>query len=124
MTTGLANTAAANTAAADPGANTAHRPTLRSGCSIVGTDGKQIGYLRDVIRRNDAHGPIWFLVDTGILRADRYAPVRGAEITRDGRVVVPFDKQWLRESPKASGDHILDERLEAELIDHYGSRNV
>ena len=91
-----------------------------NGHDVIGPNGETIGKITDVIYEDGASSPAWLVVKPGLLQAEHYAPVEGSYTTDDGRVVLPFDKKWVKEAPKATGNHVVDSHLEHELVDHYG----
>jgi len=90
-----------------------------TGHQVVDPDGHTLGEVSDVIYDDSTNEPAWMVVNPGLVRAEHYAPIEGSYTTDDGRVVVPFDKNWLKKAPKASGSHVLDDATVKELEDHY-----
>ena len=101
-----------------------HTSETYAGHDVVDPDGQTIGKVSDVIYNDDELAPTWLVVDIGLLKSGHYAPVDGSYVNDDGRLVVPYDKQYVKQAPKASGDHVVDRSLEAELVEHYGAPAV
>ena len=77
----------------------------------------RIGHRRGL--RRSAARPEYFLVDPGIFRSSHYVPVQGSHATAHGEVVVPWDKFWFKQAPKASGQHLLS-TLDRHMLEvHY-----
>jgi sporulation protein YlmC with PRC-barrel domain len=90
-----------------------------AGHEVVDEHGEAIGKITDVIYDvNQIDEPRWLIVDPGVFRAEHYVPAAGAYTTEGGRVVVPYDKRWVRSAPKA-GDHVMTDDVLAELGRHY-----
>ncbi len=97
------------------------RSETYTGHGVIGPDDETIGKVTDVIYEHGATAPAWLVVNPGILQAEHYVPVEGSYVTDDGRIVLPFDKKWVKDAPKATGDHVVDGRLEKALVEHYGN---
>jgi hypothetical protein len=54
-----------------------------------------------------------------MLRAAHWMPVAGTYRSADGRIVVPWDKELLKRSPKATDDHMMTPRLARDIEQHY-----
>jgi len=94
--------------------------TTFAGHEVVDENGETIGKITDVVYDPISMGePLWLVVDPGLLRAEHYVPAPGAYTTDDGKVVVPYDKGWVRSAPKANGDHVITDDLQMELERHY-----
>ncbi|MEP1124067.1 MAG: PRC-barrel domain-containing protein [Ilumatobacter sp.] len=91
-----------------------------TGHEVIGSDGETVGKVTDVVYDDTTNQPTWLVVKPGFLRAEHYAPVEGSYTTEDGNIVLPFDKQWLKAAPVASGDHVMDSGLQRDLVHHYG----
>ncbi len=97
-----------------------HPSESYTGHEVIGADGETVGKVTDVVYDDTSNRPTWLIVKPGLLRAEHYVPVEGSYTTEDGDVVLPFDKQWVKSAPTASGDHVMDSGLERELLAHYG----
>ena len=92
-----------------------------TGHDVIDQTGEHLGQVTDVIyEATDETTPAWLVVKPGVMRAAHYVPVEGSYTTDEGNLVIPFDKQWLKSAPKATGDHVIDAETRAELISHYG----
>ncbi len=92
-----------------------------NGRSVIDEHGAKLGAITDVVYDRRGTDPEYIVVDPGPLRKPHYVPIRGAYETIEGSIVVPWDKHWVKLSPKADNDHILtsvDRRL---LEVHYTS---
>ncbi|MFK8024499.1 MAG: PRC-barrel domain-containing protein [Ilumatobacter sp.] len=78
-----------------------------------------VGTVTDVLYAGDSNTPKWLVVNPGLLRAERFVPVEGSYDSDDGCLVIPFDKRWVKEAPKAR-NHVLSGAIESAAIDHYG----
>ncbi len=90
-----------------------------TGHEVIDPNGNKLGEVSDVIYDDDSDEPTWIVIKPGALRAEHYAPIEGSYTTDEGRVVIPFEKSWLKKAPKATGDHVLDAETERELEKHY-----
>lgn len=98
-----------------------HPSESYTGHDVIGSDGESIGKVTDVIYDDGSNDPAWLVVKSGLLRSEHYAPVEGSYTTDDGSIVVPFDKQWVKAAPTATGAHVMDSTLQHELTGHYGT---
>lgn len=95
---------------------------------VIDETGERIGTVTDVLYEdppvgavgaNEPAQPTWLVVDPGLLRAAHYVPVAGSYRTERGDVVVPWNKEWIRSSLKAKGDHLLTDDDRSLLAQHY-----
>jgi hypothetical protein len=95
---------------------------------VIDETGERIGTVTDVLYEDpppSAIGtdatptPTWLVVDPGFLRAAHYVPVAGSYRTETGAVVVPWHKDWISNSVKAKGDHLLTAEERNLLAQHY-----
>ena len=87
---------------------------------VIGANGQKLGRVVDVLYMDDGSStPDWAVVDTGLLSAPHFVPLEKAYITKDGRVVVPYDKNTVKRSPKAQRDHLMTPGVEQEAMEHY-----
>ena len=91
------------------------------GHQVIDTKGDTVGTVTDVLYDGNEkpEKPSWMVVNPGIFRSEHYVPIDGAYATKDDRIVVPFDKRWIKAAPKASGNHVLDAPVRRELQVHY-----
>ena len=86
---------------------------------VVDEQHNTVGKITDVLYDDDETEPKWLVVKPGPLSKERYVPIEGSYESEDGDIVVPFDKKWVKQAPKASGDHVLDHDTEADAAEHY-----
>ncbi len=96
------------------------RPTY-TGHDVLDEHGAPIGSVTDVVYDLRGNDPEYLVVDPGLFRAAHYVPVDGAYLTSDDRLVVPWDKHWVKTAPKASGDHVLSSVERRTLEVHYAA---
>ena len=87
--------------------------------TLVGSGGREIGVITDVIADPSTLEPEWVAVRTGRLRRENLVPL--AAITSDGgSLVVPFDRDAVKHAPSMK-THVAptgSERLS--LYAHFG----
>jgi hypothetical protein len=94
-----------------------------SGRRMLDKRTEMIGKITDVLYDGNDLKPSWLIVDTGLLRSEHYVPADGAYETQGGDVVVPFDKRWIRSSPKADRRHVLPNGRREAIVAHYRTVN-
>jgi uncharacterized protein (TIGR02271 family) len=96
--------------------------TARSwqGRTLVDRDGDRIGSI-DAIYLDDQTGqPEWALVNTGLFGTKAsFVPLAQATEAGDD-VLVPYDKQLVKDAPRVDPDRHLSEAEERQLWRHYG----
>jgi uncharacterized protein DUF2382/PRC-barrel domain protein len=96
--------------------------TIRTweGRTLLDRDGGRIGTI-DAIYLDDRTGqPEWALVNTGLFGIkSSFVPLAQA-FQSDDDVVVPYDKQLVRDAPRVDPDRHLSEAEERQLWRHYG----
>jgi uncharacterized protein YrrD len=90
-----------------------------TGRRVLDEHGLGLGSVTDVVEDADGRTPQYLVVDPGPLRAAHYVPVAGSYSTTDDRIVVAWDKQWVRHAPKAKRHHDLDPHERRRLEIHY-----
>ena len=87
---------------------------------LLDRDGNRIGTI-DAIYLDDQTGqPEWALVNTGLFGTkSTFVPLAQA-FQSDNDVVVPYEKQLVKDAPRIDPDGHLSEAEERELWDHYG----
>lgn len=90
------------------------------GHTVVDPEGETVGKVARVIYDDDApfDMPSWMIVDRGLLRPANYVPASGAYATPDDRVIVPFNKRWIKAAPKVDRAGLTAPVL-SELHVHY-----
>ena len=79
-----------------------------------------IGRVSDVIYDEAAGTVDWLVVDLGLLSSQHIVPAATAYRAEDGSIVVPYEKQTVKHSPKAPKDHVLTREDTSELSRYYG----
>jgi uncharacterized protein (TIGR02271 family) len=90
------------------------------GRTMIDLDGSRIGTI-DAIYLDDQTGqPEWALVNTGLFGTkSTFVPLAQAFQT-DNDVLVPYDKQLVKDAPRVDADERLSEAEEQQLWRHYG----
>jgi hypothetical protein len=90
------------------------------GRTLLDRDGSRIGTI-DAIYLDDGTGQLeWALVNTGLFGTkSSFVPLARA-FQSDDDVLVPYDKQLVRDAPRVDPDQHLSEAEERELWQHYG----
>lgn len=97
-----------------------HHTTLQ-GHEVVDAHGQKLGVVTDVVYAETVNEPELIVVDPGLLSRSHFVPAEGAEVREDGEIVVPYDKDQVKSSPKAKKDHVLSGHEIAEVKQHYGA---
>jgi uncharacterized protein (TIGR02271 family) len=89
------------------------------GRTVVSSDGDKIGKLEEIYLDTETGGPEWATVTTGLFGTQQtFVPL--AEATPRGEeVVVPYDKDQVKQAPAVDPDGQLSHDEEARLYDHY-----
>lgn len=66
-----------------------------------------------------SEAPVWLVVDPGKFRADHWVPVIGTYRSASDSIVIPWDRDVVKHSPKASDDHLMTPELAHDLASHY-----
>ena len=91
------------------------------GHDVLSADGEKLGRITDVVYNEATNVPRLAVVDPGLLSPSHYVPLDQAVQTHDGALLVPFDKQTVKGSPKAGKDHVLSLHEMEEVDAHYGA---
>lgn len=87
---------------------------------VYGSDGTKIGAARQVYVDDETGAPEWVTVRTGLFgTSESFVPLADATISRD-RVVVPYDKSFVKDAPNLREDGHLTPDQERELYAYYG----
>ena len=92
--------------------------SVYTGRPVLDEHGIALGAITDVVY-DEVGQPEYLVVDPGIFRSSHYVPVNGSYATAHGEVVVPWDKFWFKQAPKASGQHLLSSLDRHMLEVHY-----
>jgi|RhiMethySRZTD1v2_1073278.scaffolds.fasta_scaffold761601_2 sporulation protein YlmC with PRC-barrel domain len=90
------------------------------GHDVVDAKGEPLGTITDVVYDETANEPRLVVVDPGRFSKAHFVPLEGAEQTDEGEIVVPFEKDLVKSSPKARKDHVLSAHELVEVEQHYG----
>jgi uncharacterized protein (TIGR02271 family) len=90
------------------------------GRSAVDSDGEKIGTIEEIYMDAETGRPEWLAVTTGMFGSKvSFIPVAEAS-EANGDVRVPYDKQQVKDAPKAEADGELSQEEESGLYSHYG----
>ena len=92
--------------------------SVYTGRPVLDERGIALGAISDIVY-DELGQPEYLVVDPGIFRASHYVPVDGSRATPNGEVVVPWDKCWFKQAPKANGQHFLSSLDRHLLAVHY-----
>ena len=87
---------------------------------VIDDHGERVGKVIDVLFDDRVMTPKWAVVHVGLFSADHFVPLDGAYRTQDGKLVIPYHRDFVRHSPKATPDHIMSTGLEDHVKRHYG----
>jgi uncharacterized protein (TIGR02271 family) len=90
------------------------------GRSAVDSDGQEIGTIDEIYMDAETSKPEWLAVKTGMFGSKvSFIPIAEAS-EANGDVQVPYDKQQVKDAPKAEADGELSQDEESGLYSHYG----
>jgi len=90
------------------------------GADVYETDGTKIGSAGQVYLDDQSGNPEWVSVRTGLFGTkESFVPLEGATFS-DDRIVVPFDKDRVKNAPRIDADGDLSPAEEDELYSYYG----
>jgi len=99
--------------------STAQDHTHFTGHDVVSTRGEKIGKAADVLFDEEVNRPAWIRVDQGPFHSRHtLVPLQGA-YERDGQVVVPFDKDTVKNAPKVSLPVVLAGEVKSTFQGYY-----
>jgi hypothetical protein len=91
------------------------------GKKMVDADGDKIGTIEAVFLDRQTGQPAWAAVKTGLFgHKHTLVPIRDAQMTDDGQVRVPLDKEQVKDAPRIDPDGELSPDEERRLWEHYG----
>ncbi|MFN8023002.1 MAG: PRC-barrel domain-containing protein [Acidimicrobiales bacterium] len=93
--------------------------TTYTGHKVVDEHGEPVGTVSDVFYDDASDEPTWLVVDPGLLRKERLVPIEGSYETEDGKIVVPFDKHWIRQAPAVDSTHYPDQAAREHAAQHF-----
>jgi uncharacterized protein (TIGR02271 family) len=87
---------------------------------VYGSDGSKIGAARQVYVDDETGRPEWVTVRTGLFgTSESFVPLADATVSGD-RVVVPYEKSFVKDAPNLREDGHLTPEQERELYAYYG----
>jgi len=90
------------------------------GRNAVDRNGDKIGRIDDIYADDDTGQPEWLAVHTGMFGGHvSFVPMRGAQLQGDN-LMVAYDKDQVKDAPRAEADGHLSEQEEDRLYDYYG----
>ncbi len=89
------------------------------GRDVIDERGAKIGIVTDVLPDDETGEPAWVVVSMGLLRSEHFVPLTSAYESEQGRLVLPFDREMVKHSPKAQRDHVLERSTATELRRYY-----
>jgi uncharacterized protein (TIGR02271 family) len=90
------------------------------GRDAVDSDGEKIGTIDEIYMDTETSKPEWLAVKTGMFGSKvSFIPIAEAS-EANGGVKVPYDKQQVKDAPKAEADGELSQEEESGLYSHYG----
>jgi uncharacterized protein (TIGR02271 family) len=99
--------------------NTTTSPDQYLGLTAVGPDQDKIGSVGQVYVNDQSGIPDWITVNTGLFgTTENFVPLQGSRVEGD-RLVLPFDKDVVKDAPKVSDASHLDPDEQEELYSYY-----
>jgi sporulation protein YlmC with PRC-barrel domain len=92
------------------------------GMKVVDADGDKIGTIEQIYLDRQSGEPEWATVKTGLFGLKTsFVPIRDAEVTDDGAVRVPVQKEQVKDAPRIEpeGEELSPDQ-ERQLWEHYG----
>ncbi|MET0865570.1 MAG: PRC-barrel domain-containing protein [Nakamurella sp.] len=87
---------------------------------IVDAAGKKLGTVAQVYLDDQSGRPDWITVNTGLFgMKENFVPLVGSKLV-SGRLVLPFARSVVRQSPAVADPRHLDVEQEGELYAYYG----
>lgn len=91
------------------------------GHQAYSTHGHKIGEVSDVYLDDQTEEPTFVSINTGLFGTkESFAPVRGARINDDDDLVLPYEKELVKNAPQGDTDEHLSPEEERELYRYYG----
>lgn len=88
---------------------------------IVDRDGNKVGKIEDIYYDEATGRPEWALVNTGMFgMKHNFVPVTGDVTPVDGRVMVQWTEQQIKDAPAIDSNEELSVQEERRLYEHYG----
>ncbi|MDT5120442.1 MAG: hypothetical protein QOE30_6181 [Mycobacterium sp.] len=99
---------------------TALQPERLIGSVALDPSGNKIGKIGQVYFDSITDQPSWITVSTGLLGKQNFAPLAGARPSDEG-LVLPVDKNTIKDAPDVEDDGQLQPQEEQALYDYYAS---
>lgn len=90
-----------------------------TGHEVIDEHGEAVGTVSDVFYDDRTNKPQWLVVDPGVLRKERLVPIDGSYETDEGKLMIPFDKKWIKQAPPVDGDHYPDQATRQHAAQHF-----
>lgn len=91
------------------------------GRTAVDRSGAKIGKVEDIYADDDTGQPEWLAVTTGLFGSHvSFVPLRGAQAQGDD-LMVAYDKDTVKDAPRAEADGHLSQQEEDRLYEYYGA---
>jgi hypothetical protein len=91
------------------------------GRKMVDADGDKIGKIEAIFLDRHTGEPAWAAVKTGLFgHKHNLVPIRDAQVTAEGDVRVPLDKDLVKDAPQIDPEGELTPAEERRLWEHYG----
>ena len=82
--------------------------------------GDKIGKVGNVYYDDETDQPKWLTVHTGLFGGNEtFVPMRGADLTGDGRLTLAYDKTMVKDAPNVDEDGHLSPEEEQQLYRYY-----
>src|SRR3954469_1029686 len=90
------------------------------GKKMVDADGDKIGTIEEIFFDRQTGEPEWATVKTGLFgMKSSFVPIRNADVTGEGEVRVPVQKEQVKDAPRIDADGALSPDQERQLWEHY-----
>jgi sporulation protein YlmC with PRC-barrel domain len=91
------------------------------GMTVVDADGDKVGTIDGVFLDRQSGEPEWATVKTGLFGLKvSFVPISDVEVTGEKELRVPFQKEQIKEAPRADPNRELSPEDERRLWEHYG----
>ncbi|MCB1002211.1 MAG: PRC-barrel domain-containing protein [Acidimicrobiales bacterium] len=94
--------------------------TTYTGHQVIDEHGEPVGTVSDVFYDDETSTePTWLVVDPGVFRKERLVPIAGSYETDEGKIVVPFDRKWIKQAPVVDAHHYPDDAARQHAEQHF-----
>ncbi|MFX0540023.1 PRC-barrel domain-containing protein [Ornithinimicrobium sp. Y1847] len=88
---------------------------------VVDRSGDKVGGVRQIFLDDNTGEPAWATVRTGFFgMKETFVPLDQADLS-NGQIVVPFEKDFIKDAPNVDADQHLSESEQDELYRYYAS---